>query len=246
MGASASINTIVSDITNRVENSLIQTANASAQAICRVTIGSISFRSTQGCTIEVRNLCSAQAVAQVDAVVNATIDFYNNLTFEQKQEAPTWFTVAYGINTTVTTIENDFRNLVEQRCKSQAVLDSSITVDNILVNDCRAPGNEIVRFTFVNSGTAAGQCAISALLDLQVAGSNQVSASQSQGLNIGNIILYVAIAIIVIAISYVLIKFFGNKPTIKQQISLELAKNGAVSSQLIQLSRYVSKIDDRD
>ncbi|CCU55456.1 IMV membrane protein (Cop-L1R) [Adoxophyes honmai entomopoxvirus 'L'] len=243
MGVSASVNTIVSDITQRVENSLIQTAEASATANCRVSIGSISFTSTRGCTISVQNLCSAQAISQVDAVVEATIEFYNDLSFEQKQEAPSWFTAAYGVNTTVSTIESDFRNLIEQRCKSEALLNSTIEVQNFIVKDCTAPGNQIVNFTFINSGTAAGQCAISALIDLQVSGSNTVSASQSQGLDLGAIIIYVVIAIIVIAVAYVIVKFFSNKPTPNQQINLELAKMGAVSSKLIQLSKYISKME---
>ncbi|CCU56113.1 IMV membrane protein (Cop-L1R) [Choristoneura rosaceana entomopoxvirus 'L'] len=246
MGVSASINTIVTDITNRVENSLIQSANASAQSVCRVSIGSISFQSTQGCTVEIRNLCSAEAISQVDAVVDATIEFYNDLTFEQKQEAPKWFTSAYGINTTVTTIENDFRNLIDQRCKSEALLESTIEVQNILVKDCRAPGNEIVRFIFTNSGTASGQCAISALLDLQVSGANEVSASQSQGTDISAILLYVIIGVVVVAVAYVIVKFFSNRPSPKQQINLELARHGAVSSKLIQLSQYISKVGHSD
>ncbi|CCU56438.1 IMV membrane protein (Cop-L1R) [Mythimna separata entomopoxvirus 'L'] len=241
MGASASINTIVSDITNRVENRLEQTAEASATAICRVNIGSISFQSTQGCVVSVSNLCSAQAVAQVDAVVNATIEFYNDLTFEQKQEAPTWFTLAYGINTTVTTIENDFKNLIEQRCKSDALLESEITVQNILVKDCRAPRDQIVNFTFTNTGTASGQCAISALLDLQVSGSNQVSASQSQGLDLSTIIIYVIIAVIVIAVAYVIVKFASTKLTPQQQVDLALAKVNSLSSRLMSYSNLISK-----
>ncbi|BAO49457.1 putative myristylated membrane protein [Alphaentomopoxvirus acuprea] len=241
MGASASINTIVSTITNRVENSLIQEANASAAAHCNVTIGSILFESTEGCVIEVRNLCSAQAVAQVDAVVNATIDFYNDLSFEQKQEAPTWFTAAFGINTTVSNVTNDFRNLIEQRCKSDAELNNTIEVRNITVRSCRAPPNEgVITFSFINSGTAAGQCAISALVDLQVAGSNTVSAKQSQGFDLAGIIPYIVAGIVIVLVVYIIIKLIGMRLTPKQQIDLELAKHNATSSKLIQLSQFIS------
>ncbi|AAC97691.1 ORF MSV183 putative myristylated membrane protein, Molluscum contagiosum virus MC069R (vaccinia L1R) homolog, similar to GB:U60315 [Melanoplus sanguinipes entomopoxvirus] len=240
MGASASVNTIVSNINNRVENSLTQEASASATANCNVEIGSITFKSTKGCVVEVSNLCSAQAEASVDAVVNATIDFYNDLSFEQKQEAPAWFTAAFGVNTTTTNITNDFKNIVEQRCKADAVLNSSITVNNITVADCVAPESEgVIKFTFTNSGTAAGQCAISALLDLQVAGSNTVSAKQTTGTDWTVIFAYVALVAGIAIIAGIFYYIYKLRLSPKDKVNIELAKLGATSSKIIQLSQYL-------
>jgi hypothetical protein len=244
MGASASVNTIVTNITNRVETKLIQRAEASAIATCRVDIGSISIRNNRGCVVEVKNLCSALAVAQVDAVVDASIEFYNSLTTEQKQEAPRWFTVGWGLNTTVNNIENDFRQHIEQTCKSEAILDSTITIQDITIENCTAPPSEgIVRFTFTNAGTAAGQCAIGLLLDLQVGGANDVSSRQTQGFDLGAIVPYIVAGIVLVTVVYLVIKLMGTKLTPKQQIDLELAKRGAVSSKLIQLSQFITKTE---
>jgi len=241
MGASASVNTIVSNVTNRVENRLIQEAGASAEAICTVRIGSIVFSETQGCTITVKNLCSADAIAQVDAVVDATIEFYNELSFEQKQEAPSWFTTAFGVNTTVSNIENDFKQLIEQRCKAESVLNSTIEVQNITVRKCVAPPNEgIMAFTFINSGKASGQCAISALIDLQVSGSNNVAVAQSQGMDWSTIIwpvVILGIVICIVGLLYYLKEYILIKP--KDRQLLELTKNSPGLISLMRFSDYI-------
>lgn len=244
MGASASINTIVSTINNRVENKFIQEANASAQAICKVSIGRKMFSEINGCTISVKNLCSASAEAQVDAVIDAAIEFYNDLTFEQKQEAPSWFTASFGMSTTVSTITNDFRQLIEQRCKSEALLNSEITVQDITVKNCSAPSADgIVTFEFINSGTAAGQCAIFALVDLQVSGSNKVAATQSQGLDWSTIIWPVVICVIALGVLYLLYylrSYLIVSP--KDKIKMELSKNSPGIIGLMAYADYIRSV----
>jgi hypothetical protein len=229
MGASASINTIVTNINNRVQNTLIQQAGASANASCTVTINSITLENSTGCTISVKNLCAADAFAQVDAVINATIDFYNDLSNEQKQEAPTWFTAAFGINTTVNNITNDFKQLIEEKCLAKSVVDSDFTTQNIIVSNCTsAPGQGIITLEFINSGKATGQCAVSALVDLQVAGSNIVANSQSQGFDWSSVIWPVSIVAIIIvsifALPYIVNMFKKNIPT-EKDIDFMFAKN---------------------
>lgn len=243
MGASASVNTIVTDINNRVETSLKQTAEASADAECTVTIGSIKFEETVGCGINVSNLCSAKTEAQVNAVVEATISFYNSLSNEQKQEAPAWFTAAFGINTTVNTIVNDYKNFIEQKCLAKSVVDSDITINDITISKCKAPPNEgIIEFKFYNAGKATGQCAVGALVDLQVAGSNIIANSQSQGLDWSSIIwpiVTIAIIILIIFLLYYIKGLFIMKP--EDKVKLELAKNNNMYSGLILLDDYVKK-----
>lgn len=245
MGSSASVNTIVTNINNRVENSLKLSANASATANCSVSIGSIVFEETYGCVISVENLCSAEAVAQVNAVVQATVDFYNDLSNEQKQEAPTWFTAAFGINTTVNNITNDFKNYVEQKCLADSVINSTITINDITIKKCTAPPSEgVIKFSFINSGHATGQCAISAVVDLQVAGSNIIANSQSQGFDWSNIIwpiIAVAIIIVLFFVLYYIKNIFVMKPNDK--IYLEYAKQNNPIGAVMLLDHYLRDKD---
>lgn len=243
MGASASINTIVTNINNRVEQQLIQNASASANATCTVTINSIKFEETNGCGIKVSNLCSADATAQVEAIVNASIDFYNSLTTTQKQEAPALLTAALGINTTVTNLTTDFKNYIEQKCLSEALINSNMTINDITVKKCTAPPNQgPLMFEFINSGKATGQCAIGALVDIQVAGSNAVANAQSQGFNWSSVIWPVVVLGIFIALFFLLYYLKGVfvvKPADK--FKLELAKHNSTYANLILLDDYLKK-----
>lgn len=238
MGAAASVNTIVTDINNKVEESLKMEAYASANASCTVTINNIQFEETFGCTITVSNFCSADAVAQVDAVVNASISYFNDLTTEQKQEAPKWFTAAFGVSTTVNSITTDFKKYIEEKCKADSIINSDIKINNITVKKCTAPPDAgIVEFKFINAGKASGQCAVGALVDLQVSGSNIIASSQSQGFNWSSVIWPVVILGIVIVLFFMLYymkNIFVMKP--EDKIKLELAKHNNLYSGIILLN----------
>ena len=189
MGASASVNTTVNNISNSVTNTLQQTVNASASANCNVTIGSISFKSTKGCTVSVTNMCSATASGVLEATLDGVFSAVNGLETENLQQAPQLLTASLGINTTVNNIRNDFSTYVQQQCGATSSLDQNITIQNIDLGVCEAPGGQVMNFPFINTGNAAANCALGIVQKVLVAATNEITTKNSQTNSYGAIIL---------------------------------------------------------
>jgi len=111
MGASASVQVIVNNINTTIKETLIQEAEASASATCKVEIGSIVFNETTGCTIRVENLCSASASAQVDAITKSAINVNNTLSAEQQAKSAELLTVSINVAVTVNNIMKNLQNI---------------------------------------------------------------------------------------------------------------------------------------
>lgn len=236
MGASASIQTAVNTINNSIKSSLDMAAEVNSNAKCKIEIGTISFTRTNGCTITVSNNCSAKTDIMLESVQKAVVNFYNNMNVEQKQEAPMWFTAAFNASTTVSTFNNDFESVLKQKCLANAGVDNSITIQNVSISDCNAPPGDQMKFEFINSGTATGQCAMKALVDLTVAATNSLKSTQSQGLDWSKLIWPILIGVIILVIGYVLIQIVTkNKVSPQEQIALEKIKNPTYASRIEQL-----------
>ncbi|AAF44472.1 myristylated membrane protein [Fowlpox virus] len=181
MGAAASIQTTVTTINKKISEKLEQTASASATANCDINIGNIIFKKNKGCNVLVKNMCSANASAQLDAIVSAVREVYDQLTEQQKAYAPSLLTAALNIQTNVSTITQDFETYIKQKCNSDAVINNIINVQSLEVDECSAPPGQIMTFEFINTGTATGNCAMKSVLDVLTKSSDRVSGNQSTG-----------------------------------------------------------------
>ncbi|ARE67397.1 SWPV2-ORF161 [Shearwaterpox virus] len=181
MGAAASIQTTVTTLNKRISEKLEQSASASATANCDIHIGNILFKKNRGCNVLVKNMCSANASAQLDAIVSAVKEVYNDLTSEQKAYAPSLLTAALNIQTNVSTITQDFETYLKQKCNSDAVIKNTLSIQSLEVDDCSAPPGQIMTFEFINTGTATGNCAMKSVLDVLTKSSDRVSGNQESG-----------------------------------------------------------------
>nr|WGO62688.1 putative myristylated IMV envelope protein [Wadden Sea poxvirus] len=181
MGAAASIQTTVNTLNQKISSKLEQSANASANINCDIEIGNIIFRKNRGCNITVKNLCSSEADAQLDAIISAATETFESLTPEQKAYVPGMFTAALNIQTNVNTVVKDFENYVKQTCSSDSVVNNKLKVQNLFIEECYAPEGTTTNFIFINSGTSKGICGVKTLLDITTKANTNISPSQSSG-----------------------------------------------------------------
>jgi hypothetical protein len=223
MGASLSVQTLIQTTVNTTVNSLNNIASASATANCIVAIGSISFESANNCSISVLNNCSASATASINAVTTAVSQVYNGLTAEQQDKGAQLFTLSTSIQTTVQTLVNTFETYVNNTCKTDALLNNVITIQNINYGSCVA--TTPVEIKFVNTGQASANCALNVVNNVLVRAVNDVSASQIST-NSNDLIVFGLIALAglfaAIVIVYILKGLFFMSPNDK--IRYELAK----------------------
>lgn len=225
MGQASSIQSTINNIVNETRLKLEQDAETSASATCNIKINTISFIRTNGCSLTVSNSCSAKADLQLTAIINATTNFYNNLDNSQKQNAPAWLTSTFGISSTINNVTNVFEEQMKQRCSSEASVNQNIDINNIKINECSAPTGQIVKFEFINTGTAQGMCAMKFVTDLIVSAANDITNKQEQGIDWNKLIWPVIIGIIVCVISYVVVVLVVKKiPSAQNKIDLEIIK----------------------
>lgn len=223
MGGSISVQTVVQRITNEVNNTLINNAGASATANCIVTIGTIGFVSSNNCAIKIANNCSASATAAIGAVSDAVIKLFNNMTDEQQNAGAQLFTASLNIQTSQKDLVNDFNTYIENNCKTDALLNNVIKIENISYGSCSA--STPMDLTFINTGQASANCVINVVNKILVEATNQQSASlsntNSNMLIILGLIVLAGLAASIIIV-YMLKGIFIMSP--KDKIKLELAK----------------------
>ncbi|AAR07416.1 60R [Yaba monkey tumor virus] len=226
MGAAASIQTTVNTLNEKISNTLEQSASAEAQTNCDIEIGSIVFRQNRGCNVTVKNLCSSDADAQLEAVIKAANETYESLTPEQKAYVPGLMTAALNIQTSVNTVVKDFENHVKQTCNSKSVVDNKLKIQNIFIDECAAPPGTITNFEFINSGTSKGICAIKTLMNVTTKASTNISPNQSSGYGYQvYVIAAIAIVLSMIFLYYAKKMFFTST---KDKIKLILASKPEV------------------
>ncbi|QQG31547.1 Myristylated IMV envelope protein [Swinepox virus] len=221
MGAAASIQTTVNTLNQKISNKLEQSAEASAEAKCDIEIGNITFRQNRGCNVIVKNLCSAQANAQLDAVIKAATETYDSLTPDQKAYVPGLLTAALNIQTSVNTVVKDFETYVKQTCTSKSVIDNKLKIRNIFIDECAAPAGTTTNFEFINSGTSQGICAIKTLMDVTTKASTNIAPNQSSGYGYQ----YYIIAVVIVILSMIFL-YYAKKmlfTSTKDKIKLILA-----------------------
>lgn len=226
MGAAASVQTTVNTLNQRISKKLEQTAEASATANCLVDIGSIIFRKNYGCNVLVRNMCSAKAEAQLQAIVQAVEETYNELSDDQKAYAPSLLAAALNIQTNVTTIVKDFENYVNQKCHAASVVNNTIKIQNVEVDECSAPAGMLMTFEFLNTGTSVGNCAMKAVLDVLTKSSDRVSGRQTAGTKVNWYILAAIIGAVLVFFLFFLRKMFFTST--QDKIKLILASKPEV------------------
>ena len=242
MGASASLQTNVTNITNSIKNQIDQRAAASASTKCTITIDSISFSKTNGCAIKLANNCFAEAEATVKIVSEVLAQFYNNLENNQKQEAATWFTATVGVATNVNNVVNDFSNYLTQHCNAVASTEESIKVKNVTINDCTAPSGQTLSMEFINTGKAKGVCAMEVFNNLVATASSDIANKQSQGLNWSTLIWPIAIIVCVIAIVYSIITIIVKKiPSNAERLEITKAEKENYSTRISDLLSFLKQ-----
>lgn len=242
MGASASLQTIVNNISNEMKVELKNTAKASAEAKCSIEFGRVQFKKTVGCTIKMQNFCSAEASASIDAVVNASFKVYNNLTTEQKEEGAKLFTLKANMQTTVNNIKNDFKTYVENNCDASTRIENGIKVQDFIIDECVAPAGQIMAFEFINSGQAKASCGIKTVMDIIATSSTEVTAQQ-KSMNVDTILwiaLGIGIPLILAGLLYYMRECFIVKP--RDKIEIELAKKNSPAMNLLTLARGLKTV----
>lgn len=224
MGASASLQTNVANITNSIKNQIDQKASASGNTKCTIEIGSISFEKTDGCSIKVSNNCFAEAEVTMQIVSEVLAEFYNKLDNNQKQEAASWFTATVGVSTNVNNVTNDFSNYLSQHCQAQAEAEANIKIKDIVVNDCKAPKGQILNMEFINTGKSKGVCAMQIFNNLVATASSSIANKQSQGLDWSSLLWPIVILVSIITIVYLIITIVVKKIPSNQE-RIEMIKN---------------------
>jgi len=146
------------------------------------------------------------------------------MTATQQNDAAKAFTASANVQKVTNNITQDFSNYIEQTCLAKAVLENTIKITDININECNAPPGQIMVFKFINSGSASGQCAMKAVSDSLVTASNQATISEVKSQD--NLWIYFLIIGGVIALflfTYYLKLIFVIPP--EDRIRLELAKN---------------------
>lgn len=180
MGAGANISTTVNTTVNNIKTELINTAQASANIRCRISIGTVTLSNVSGCVTSFENLCSANASAAIQAVQNAVYNTYNTLTADQKSEGANFLTANLNVQTTVNTAVTNIQNYLRNTCQSSANVENIIEVMNFSLNNCTTSQGQIMEFKFVNSGNAEANCQINAVMDLLAKATTEASATQTQ------------------------------------------------------------------
>lgn len=223
MGGKLSVQTTIQTTVNTTVNSLNNLAAASATANCIISIGSISFTEAENCTLSIINNCSASATAAIDAVTTAATQVYNGLTSEQKETGAQLFTASTNIQTTAQTMVNTFESYVNNTCKTDALINNVITIQNINYGVCKSSIPTEIKF--INTGQASANCAINVVNNMLVKAVNNAAAAEistnSNDMIIFGLISLAAIVAIVILINSLKTLLFMSA---KDKIKLELAK----------------------
>lgn len=239
MGTSASIQTNVTNITNKIRTEIEQQMSASANTNCNIEIGTIQFEKTNGCSITVSNKCYAEADGVLDIIQSSVVNFYNTLSNDQKQESASWFTATYGVATNVNNVVNDFTSTIKQVCKAEAELNENIKIQNIVVKECTAPEGQILKMEFINAGTATAQCAMKIFNNLTAVAASEIHNKQSQGLDWAKLLWPISIIVIVLSFIYLVIQFVIKKlPSAKDRLLIEQSKKDTYASRIKELLSY--------
>ena len=178
MGVNASRS--ISNVTNKIEQSLVQNAGARANANCRVGIGAINFRNNRGCQLINENRCGASASASLDAIAKAAAQAYNEASIQQRTE----LLPGFNINSTVQETENEIRRRLNAKCESDAEVANEISLGNIDIDNCE---NSVIRNT--NAGTAESNCGIRTIMNDIVEAQASLETKQTTGVvNLANIL----------------------------------------------------------
>lgn len=242
MGASASIQTIVNDIVNETKTELKNNAKASSEAKCNIEFGKVHFKKTKGCTIKMTNICSSEAAASIDAVLDASFKVYQNLSNEQKEEGAKLFTLKTNIQTTVNNIRNNFKTYIENTCDSSTRIENGIRVQDFIVDECQAPEGQLLIFEFLNSGQAKASCGIKTILDITSTAATEIANTQ-KSINV-NTIMWICLGLGIPLVLGVILYWFKDAFIIKSKdrIEIELAKKNSIYMNLLTLARGLNKV----
>lgn len=232
MGTAISIETAITNIKNDVSETINQSANADASAICRIQVESFEFTNTTNCTGRVINNCKAQAEITMKTITDSSMKVFNNLTNEQKQGVPGLFQQTFGVTTTVNNIQDSFEKVVNERCNANAVVENTQKYNIIKIDGCNSTQG-LITFEFLNTGEASSVCAMDLITKLGVTAVNDVKNTQSTGIDFNALIWPIVIVLGIISIIYIIISFVNKKVlNVEDQISLLKYKTNTYASRI--------------
>lgn len=206
------ISKAVSNLTQNIDNELSTVSSSSSNVQCGIQVGDITLRKAKRCSIRNQNRCSASANASIDATAKAAAEAFQKTSIEMK----TKLLPGININDTRENIETIIKNKITQKCQTDATAALTIATGNITVDDCE--DSEVIN---INTGNAASNCGVRAVLDAVNKAGNEVKQDLSSGglgdfLSGGNLLLNGTVSIVsiiccflVCIISIVMILFLG-------------------------------------
>ena len=198
----ANVSQSVSNVSNKISQELQQNANASASAQCSVKTGDIILNNAKRCSVTNENRCIADSSAALDAISKAAAESLSMASNEQK----TVLIPGVNVNNTSQSMATEIRNILKQRCQSNAALAQEIAAGNIIINGC-----EDSNIYNTNAGSASANCGIKTIMDTINKASTTQNSKQTtgdlfggtSGLVIGMIVAMVVIILLVGAYLYI-------------------------------------------
>ena len=166
------ISRAVSDLSQNIDNEMSTLSSSSSTVQCGIQVGDITLRKAKRCNVRNQNRCSASANASIDATAKAAAEAFQKTSVAMK----TKLLPGININDTRENIETVIRNKITQKCQTDATAALTISTGNITIDDCE--DSEVIN---INTGNAASNCGVRAVLDAVNKAGNEVKLDQTSG-----------------------------------------------------------------
>lgn len=212
MGTAVSVMTETTKIHQNFKTEVLNVTDATSTIQCQIEFKEISGK-FRNCKVEFKNECYATSTGQIKSAGEMATHYWNKLSAEQKAQISMPFQTALNVNTSVTDIDTNIENIVNNYCKSKAAVNNMIYVDKMNV-DCESV--EPITFTFFNHGHAEANCLFDIVTRTSIEAVNDITKKQSTGFNLADFMWPVALVIVVLGS---LLIFFRFRSTTKKKVS---------------------------
>lgn len=178
MGINASRS--LSNVTNRIDQSLKLNARATSNINCNANVGAIRIGTNRRCNIITENRCGASASASIDAIASAAAQALNEASTEQK----TLLLPGFNFNDSSLNTTNEIKRRLSAKCESDAIVANEIGIGDIWMETC-----EDADIRNINAGNASANCAMRTIMNDVLNAQNIIDNKQTTGeVNLGNIL----------------------------------------------------------
>ena len=233
MGAAVSVNTVVNNVSQKIEQKFINKGDSKSEANCTQKISNIKVNRLQNCNITFSNECYATAQTTLISTADLSVELWQNLSAEQKAAAAVPLAATLGVQTETNNVDIVLKQNVENYCNSRGYVNNTIALDTVYINECIGePGNP-VDIKFQNLGNASSNCIMNLITEAAAKSTTTESGKQS-GFNWTDILWPVVCIVIVFAILRIVFMF---KTSTKDKISIERSKHDDWASRILTLRR---------